>query len=109
MDKRKKALFEARARVIKALAHPSRLWMVSELESGERCVCELAEMLEVDMSTASKHLTVLKGAGIVGDERRGSKVFYALKVPCILGFLDCVEAVLKSEADELLSLRSARA
>ena len=109
MDKRKKALFEARARVIKALAHPSRLYMVHELEKGERCVCELAEMIDADMSTASKHLSLLKGVGILQDERRGSQVFYRLKVPCVLRFLGCVEAALKSEADEILSLRRARA
>ena len=107
MDKRKRALFNARAKVLKALAHPSRLLMVSELSSGERCVCELARMTEADMSTASKHLAVLKTAGIVQDEKRGSKVYYSLKVPCVLNFLECVEVVLKSSAEEMLALQKA--
>ena len=89
-----KANMTARAKVMKALAHPSRLFMVDELSRGERCVCELTEMVGADVSTVSKHLTVLKRAGVVIDERRGQQVFYRLRVPCILNFFGCVEAVL---------------
>ncbi len=106
MNKRTRALFDARARILKALGHPSRLFMVNELASGERCVCELAGMIEADMSTASKHLSVLKAAGILRDEKRDSQVYYSLRVPCVLGFLDCVEAVLTSSAEEMLALQT---
>lgn len=85
---------EARAQVMKALAHPSRLFIVDELSRGERCVCELTEMIGADVSTVSKHLAVLKRAGVVRDEKRGQQVFYRLRVPCILNFFGCVEAVL---------------
>jgi len=89
---------EARARVMKALAHPSRLFIVDELSRGERCVCELTEMIGADVSTVSKHLAVLKDAGLVLDNRRGQQVFYRLRVPCILNFFGCVEAVLEEAA-----------
>ena len=90
-----KAHMEARAGVMKALAHPSRLFIVDELSHGERCVCELTEMVGADISTVSKHLSVLKRAGIVLDDKRGVQVFYRLRVPCILNFFGCVEAVLE--------------
>lgn len=80
--------------MIKALAHPSRLFIVDELSRGERCVCELTEMIGADVSTVSKHLALLKKAGVVLDERRGQQVFYRLRVPCILNFFGCVEVVL---------------
>jgi len=80
---------------MKALAHPSRLFIVDELARGERCVRELTEMIGVDVSTVSKHLAVLKNAGVVIDSRRGVQVFYRLRVPCILNFFGCVEAVLE--------------
>ena len=83
---------------MKALAHPSRLFIVDELSRGERCVCELTEMIGADVSTVSKHLTVLKEAGLVLDDRRGQQVFYRLRVPCILNFFGCVEAVLEEAA-----------
>ena len=92
--------YEAKAQIFKALAHPSRLMMVDELSKGERCVCELRELVDADLSTVSKHLSVLKNAGIVDDDKRGLKVYYRLKVPCIPNFFSCVEAVLENEARE---------
>jgi len=85
--------YEAKARIMKALAHPTRLFMVEELSNGERCVCELRDMVGVDISTVSKHLALLKKAGIVADDKRGLQVFYRLKTPCVLGFFDCVQQV----------------
>lgn len=99
MDMKRLAKYEARARIIKALAHPARLLIVDELSTaGERCVCELTEMIGSDMSTVSRHLTVLKGAGLVEDEKRGQMVFYRLRVKCILKFFDCVESVIECNA-----------
>ena len=100
MDQKTKARYEARARIIKAMSHPTRLFMVDELSKGERCVCELTEMVGDDVSTVSKHLSVLRNAGIVSDEKRGSQVFYSLRVPCVLNFFSCVESVLKTNAKE---------
>lgn len=88
--------FEERATVMKAMAHPSRLKMIDELSRGERCVCDLQELIGHDMSTVSKHLTVLKKAGIVEDERRGKNMYYRLKVPCILNFFHCIESVIEA-------------
>jgi len=93
--------YEVRARIIKALAHSTRLFIVDELSrAGQRCVCELTEMVGADMSTVSKHLAILKNAGIVGDEKRGNQVYYRLTVPCILDFFRCVESVVKCNADQ---------
>lgn len=98
MNKKTQEKFEVRARIIKAMGHPTRLFMVDELSRGERCVCELTEMIGADTSTVSKHLAILKEAGIVRDDKRGLQVFYCLKVPCILKFFDCVESVIRSSA-----------
>jgi ArsR family transcriptional regulator len=95
MNRTTAARYEARARIIKAMAHPSRLFIVDELSRGERCVCELTEMIGVDMSTVSRHLSILKNAGIVDDDKRGATVYYRLKVPCVLDFVKCVESVMQ--------------
>jgi ArsR family transcriptional regulator len=102
MDPKTQARFEARAAVIKAMAHPTRLFIVDELSRGERCVYELTDMIGADISTVSRHLSILKGAGIVKDEKRGSQVYYNLRVPCVLKFFDCIESVLKSHAETYL-------
>ncbi len=97
MNKKEQAILAAKTKVLKALAHPARLWMVEQLADGERCVCELVDGLVLDFSTVSKHLLVLKNAGVVADDKRGKQVFYSLKVPCVLNFMHCVEAVIKGE------------
>lgn len=88
--------FTERAMVMKAMAHPSRLLMIDELSRGERCVCELTELVGHDMSTVSKHLSLLKKAGIVEDDKRGLQVYYRLKVPCVLNFFHCIESVIQA-------------
>jgi DNA-binding transcriptional ArsR family regulator len=87
------AQYKAQARIIKALAHPTRLFIVHELSRGERCVCELTDLIGVEMPTVSRHLSQLKNAGILDDEKRGAQVFYRLRVPCVLNFFKCVQAV----------------
>ena len=86
---------EARAEIFKALGHPARLAMVAALGKGERCVCELQALVGLDMSTVSKHLSVLRSVGLVESDKRGKQVFYSLKLPCTLGFIHCVDNALK--------------
>jgi DNA-binding transcriptional ArsR family regulator len=95
---------EARAEILKAMAHPARLFMMEELAKGERCVCELREMVGTDLSTVSKHLSVLRGAGLVQMDKRGPQVFYRLTTPCVLKFVDCIDAVVRSKARKHLEL-----
>jgi DNA-binding transcriptional ArsR family regulator len=104
LDIKTRARLEARAEIIKAMAHPTRLFIVEELAGNERCVNELTEKIGADISTVSKHLAILRSAGIVRDEKRGAQVYYSLKVPCILNFFGCVESVLKTSAKEQSAL-----
>lgn len=89
---------ELKAEVLKALAHPTRLMIVESLAKGERCVCELNELFEADHSTVSKHLAILKQAGLVNDRKDGLKVYYSLECPCILNFIKCINDVILSRA-----------
>jgi DNA-binding transcriptional ArsR family regulator len=96
MNTRTQARYEARAKIIKAMAHPTRLFVMDELaRDGERCVCDLTEMIGVEMSTVSRHLAMLKNAGIVEDEKRGVQVYYRIRCGCVPDFFDCVESVMK--------------
>jgi ArsR family transcriptional regulator len=98
MDSKTRRKFEARAKIIKAMAHPTRLFIVDQLSQQERCVCDLTKMIGADISTVSKHLSILREAGIVEDDKRGLQVWYRLRVPCVLNFFSCVESVLDLEA-----------
>lgn len=104
MTDRERALYQAKADVLKALSHPTRLWMAEQLAGGERCVCEFVEAVGADFSTVSKHLSVLKQAGIVAVDKRGKQVFYSLKVPCVLQFMHCVEAVIQNDIENKVKM-----
>lgn len=100
MNPKERSKYEARAAVLKSMAHPTRLYIVEELSGGEHSVRELTDRIGADISTVSKHLSVLRNAGIIRDEKRGAQVFYSLVVPCVLNFFSCVETVLVSRARE---------
>lgn len=84
-----------RAELIGALANPYRLRMVEMMSEGELCVCEFNSVLNIDYSTISRHLSLLRKVGIAGYRKSGKQVYYHLRVPCLLNFLKCFDEVLK--------------
>ena len=83
----------SQAQVFKALGHPARLQMVMALAEGEQCVCELTGLVGLDMSTISKHLSVLTAAGVLVSDKRANKVFYRLRTPCVTKIFACLHEV----------------
>ena len=83
--------YKKRANIAKALAHPSRLIFLDALSKKDLCVRELNELVACDQSTISKHLAVLKNAGLVLDKKVGQNVFYSLIAPCVTRFFECTE------------------
>ncbi len=98
LNSSQKMMIEAKTLVLKALAHPTRLYIVEELAKGEKCVCEFVEAVKADFSTVSKHLLVLKNAGLVEDDKRGQQVFYRLRMKCIPNFISCIGAEIATAA-----------
>ncbi len=88
-----------RAGVIKALAHPSRVLIAEALTDGERCVCDLTELVGADISTVSKHLSIMKNAGILEVEKRGLNQYYRLRCPCFTEFFRCVDFIARTDAN----------
>ena len=91
-----------RAGIFKALAHPTRMCIVEALAQREHCVNELVELVGDDPSTISKHLTIMKAAGVVNNDRRGTSVFYSLKMQCVPGFMACIDKAIVQSAREQL-------
>lgn len=87
----KPADFRKAADIFKALGNQSRLMIVNALVEGARCVADLTNLVGLDTSTVSKHLTVLRSVGLLVDERRGAQVFYSLRNPCVLSILCCLD------------------
>ncbi|GIU50527.1 MULTISPECIES: ArsR/SmtB family transcription factor [Shewanella] len=104
MTEQEQLRLDARSAVLKALAHPTRLWLLEQLQQNERCVCDLTDGVNADISTVSKHLSVLKQAGIISSRREGKKIFYRLETPCLLKMFDCVETVIEKNAKKQAAL-----
>jgi len=88
--------YQKRVEVLKAMAHPTRLFILDTLLNGPLCVCEINALIDADVSTISKHLLLLRNAGLVSYEKKGLQVFYKLETPCILNSLSCVEDALRN-------------
>jgi DNA-binding transcriptional ArsR family regulator len=89
---------KVRADILKALAHPIRVLIVNTLTGGDQCVCKLNDLADIDQSNISRHLAMLKKAGILSDRREGMNVFYHLETPCIFKAFECAVEVVKSES-----------
>jgi DNA-binding transcriptional ArsR family regulator len=89
---------QARARIMKALSSPVRLQIVDELSRGERCLCELQPLFDMNKSTLSRHIAELRNVGIIGERRDGVRTYLSLRTPCILNIFDCTMGVLRAEA-----------
>lgn len=78
------------AAIMKALGHPTRLFILDRLQEQDHCVCELQELIKADMSTVSKHLAVLRNVGIIASRKHNNQVIYSLVCPCVLDMYNCV-------------------
>ena len=83
--------FKQRVAVFKALGNPARLRIVDALQGSECCVCDLVKAAGLGWAAVSRHLAVLKEAGIVEDEKRGRQVFYRMKLGCIDSVNRCLD------------------
>lgn len=84
------SLYRDGARLCKAMGHPSRLLIIDALAADPLCASELTQLIGSDASTVSTHLRILREAGLIVDERRGTHIFYQLADRCILSVFECL-------------------
>lgn len=100
MKEKERRLFELQAEVLKALAHPIRLAIVQFLHQEEKCVCKIVDYVGTSQSNISKHLSLMKQAGILSDRKEGLSVYYRLNMPCTLNFFQCVRDIIETQLSE---------
>ncbi len=93
-------LLEMKANVLKALGQPTRLKILEFLRNGERCVCEIFPAIQEEQSNVSRHLAMMKAAGILASRKEGQMVHYRVRDPQVFKLLDGVSALLKTHLDE---------
>ena len=87
---------DRRIAVIKALAHPTRLKIAEALSRGSLCFSEIHDLIGGDLSTVSKHLTLMREAGWLCCEKNGLHIHYRLACDCLNEFLRCVDLLATS-------------
>jgi ArsR family transcriptional regulator len=100
MDEAARKVWEMKAEVMKALAHPLRVAVVEFLGGGEQCVCDIAEHVGAERSNVSHHLGLMVNAGVLESRKEGLRVLYRLRTRCVLEFLSCASRVLREQMDE---------
>ncbi|QDU04607.1 Biofilm growth-associated repressor [Gimesia chilikensis] len=99
MKEKTRKQYEARAKIAKAMAHPSRLLLLDLLQNQELCVGDLTEKVGADQSTVSKHLSILKEVGLVESRKEGTLSYYKVSCGCLDGFFSCIETVLLQDLE----------
>ncbi|MCX7944282.1 MAG: metalloregulator ArsR/SmtB family transcription factor [Deltaproteobacteria bacterium] len=91
-------IYETRARILKAIAHPTRLFILDKLKNKEYCVCELTKLVGADVSTVSKHLSIMKNAGILTTRKEKNIVYYDITCDCVTRYIECIDEVIRNTA-----------
>jgi ArsR family transcriptional regulator len=102
MNTQLKIKYELKAKIIKALAHPSRMMIIDAIATQKQAAGDLVKLIGADASTVSKHLSVLKNANLVQIEKQGLVVYYSLTIPCVADFFKCIESILVAHTEHLV-------
>jgi len=95
--------YRIQARMVKALAHPTRLQMLALLRGGERCACEFGPLLDLGQANVSQHLAVLRKAHLVDTRRDGVRVMYSLSDARVSEVLDTLAHVARDQFAEAVA------
>ncbi len=82
---------ENAANMLKAIAHPMRIAIIGFLEGGKKLtVTQIHELLNIEQSTTSHHLGILKDKGVLLSKREGKNTFYFLRHNNLTQIVDCI-------------------
>ena len=104
MDERERIHCELTAHMFRALANPMRIFLLDKLRERPWCVCELAAEAGIGKSVASKHLSMLKEAGLVESRKVGTENQYSLAAPCVIELTSCAEGTVLANRKKSLYL-----
>ncbi len=101
------ALYEARAEVFRAMAHPTRLRILEALRDRERCVCDLQQIAGSSLPTVSRHLAQMRAVGLLSCRREGTSIYYRLLVPCVTEAFACIDEALRADGERRAAICAA--
>jgi DNA-binding transcriptional ArsR family regulator len=93
-------LIQIESDFLRAIAQPTRLRILYFLKDGEKCACEIIPKMKEDQSNISRHLTLMKDAGILESRKEGVSVYYKIKDKRVFTLLSLVDEMVKAEIKE---------
>jgi DNA-binding transcriptional ArsR family regulator len=90
-----------KAELFKALGHPARIRLLEHLRTGERTVSELQALLQIEPSTVSQQLAILRSRSIVEGRKQGASVYYTVSDPLIIDLLDIARRIFANHVVDL--------
>jgi ArsR family transcriptional regulator len=97
-------LWQFKAGIFHALAHPTRIAIVEQLRNGEMPAGRLIEQLGLEQANASQHLAVLRSQQIVNNRKEGNQVFYSLRDPVLIEVLDVLKRYFYAQLSRSMSM-----
>jgi DNA-binding transcriptional ArsR family regulator len=80
--------FRPTTKILKALAHPTRLRLLNALRNGEECVCHLTALVRQRQAYVSQQLMFLRRAGLIEDRKEGLRIYYHVQDPSLFQVID---------------------
>lgn len=96
----KENLLQLRAEMLKTLGQSARLRILEFLKNAEKCVCEIMPAIEEQQSNTSRHLSIMKQAGLLVCRQQGKSVYYRVKDQRIFSLLKLLDEIIKQQIDE---------
>lgn len=93
-------LYQAKAEFFRALGHPARIRVLELLAEGDKAVHQLRTTLDMEASSLSQQLAVLRLSGLVTQRRQGGEVIYSLALPAVRDLLAAAREILRTKASE---------
>lgn len=93
-------LYRAKADFFRTLGHPARIRLLELLADGDKLVRELREAIDIEASSLSHQLAVLRHDGLVHQRREGGEVVYSLALPAVRDLLVAARLILQSRTAE---------
>lgn len=97
-------IFDLQAKLCQTLGQPVRLRIINLLKDGPQCVTSIAEKIEVPQPTVSRHLAVLRSAGVLVRQRKGQEVFYEITSPKIVEVCEMMRVILAEQESHHLEI-----
>lgn len=89
------SIYELKANILKTLSHPARIQILECLKDNKLCQCEMSPLLEIAQYNFSRHITVLRTAGVLKTWKDGVRLMFEVADPCVYDILDSVKHLLE--------------